>query len=64
MVAMFKGIENFCRDLQNVRRYMKTLSVDLKLVSICKVCHYIKSGSLWFYGKLKSVAVYGKVVAI
>ena len=56
MVAMFEGIEIFCCDLRNICWYMKTLSVDLKLVGICKVCHYIKSGSLWFYGKLKSVA--------
>ena len=60
MVSMFEGIENFCHDLQNVCQYMKTLLVDLKLVGICKVCHYIKSGSLCFYGKLKSVAALWK----
>ena len=56
MVSMFEGIEKKFRNLQNVFRYMKTLSIDPNLVGICKVCHYIKSGSLWFYGKLKSVA--------
>ena len=60
MVAMFEGIEKFYHDLRNVCQYMKTLSVDLKLVGICKVCHYIKSGSLWFYGKLKSFATLWK----
>ena len=54
MYEKFEGIEKRCRNLWNVCQYMTTYSVHLKLVAICKVCWYIKSGVLWFIFYVKS----------
>ena len=60
MYEKFGGIAKRCCDLWNVCRYMTTYSVHLKLVAICKVCQYIKSGALWFISHVKSFAALWK----
>ena len=54
MYQKLEGIAKRCHDLWNVFRYIKTYSVHQKLVAICKVCQYIKSGPLWSISHVKS----------